>query len=175
MTSNPFWQTWIRRVLFGAAIFLAGCMALFVVATVYSLIFSETHHEDVPLTVTRARELGCPIPLPDSARNVQFAYYHHWIEFEMDVRFEASPEICKEHVKTVIEANAKNYKWLPHPTDLIPVTSMPPINNHDGLGVIPWFDIDNITHGVGRSGQGSYDPDIWIDDDRGIFYYRITD
>jgi hypothetical protein len=51
----------------------------------------------------------------------------------------------------------------------------PDIEVGSRLGHLKWFKIHDIVDGFIRKGATSYDPDIWIDDDRGIFYCRITD
>jgi hypothetical protein len=39
---------------------------------------------------------------------------------------------------------------------------------------VSWFDVEAITHGLKAEGDFSI-PDVWIDLNRGVFYYRITD
>ena len=38
-----------------------------------------------------------------------------------------------------------------------------------------WFDPDKITRGIYAGDSSSHKPEIWIDLDRGIFYFREND
>lgn len=140
---------------------------------IYGLIFFDTVRQDKSMTADYARQIGCPIPLPDGAHNVHFAAYHRWLQYEAYVRFEADPQTCKDHVKTVVEANAQQYHFASQNINLIPISYPPPIEFGSRLGNLKWFNIHTIVDGFMRKGAISYDPDIWIDDDRGIFYCRI--
>jgi hypothetical protein len=41
--------------------------------------------------------------------------------------------------------------------------------------VPPWFDVWNIRKGLETTAGGSYCPRVWIDTERGTFYYMLTD
>lgn len=40
---------------------------------------------------------------------------------------------------------------------------------------VAWFNNDHITRGLARGKGYEGEPRIWIDNDRGIFYYFLTD
>ena len=48
---------------------------------------------------------------------------------------------------------------------------------HDRIGQRRrwWLNVDSIENGLYYAGGGSWEPEIWIDRDRGIFYFRVTD
>jgi hypothetical protein len=142
---------------------------------VYALVFFDTVREDRSMTVDYARQIGCPIPLPDSAHNVRFVSYNRWNKYEAYIRFEADPEVCRDHVKTVVEDNVQQHSFASKDTKLVPISAQPEVVPGSRLGHLRWFKINEIVDGFMRKSATSYDPDIWIDDDRGIFYCRITD
>jgi len=137
---------------------------------VFDLTFSETIRQDIPMTVERARQVGCPIPLPEEATRVRFAAYHHWGRNETYLRFNADAAVCKEWVKTVLNANESN--GTPDQALWQNITSPPEIKSWGELGPLSWFNISRIMVGSFSTG-GPHGPEIWIDADRGIFYYRL--
>jgi hypothetical protein len=123
-----------------------------------------TDHFSSALSVEEARQLKCPIPLPDNAKNVRFGIAGAFGSYEYLVKFEAPVDVCRAHVLTVFSATSG-----PKPT-LTALTEhpMPLSAPRTMFGKAPWFDIENISHG-----ESAYWGDsIWIDDDRGIFYYQ---
>ncbi len=157
-----------------AAIVCASLVALFF----YMMSPGEVDHYKTPLTVEQARQLGCPIPLPDSARNIQFVVASGGlVALEILVRFEAPVDVCKSHVQVAFDAWAKQTQRPLHPLPLVPLDYTPPPEDKDMVGKAPWFDVDKIERGL-KAGNGtgtSYETQFWIDDDRGIFYCKITD
>jgi len=138
----------------------------------YNLVFFESVRQDTALTVERARQIGCPLPLPDSATTVHFAIYHNWGENDIYLKFKDDTSVCQQWVKTVVDANAQQNKYATTQTNLQRLTSPPEIKSWGGTGPLPWFNISRIVEGSCRPG-GPNDPEIWIDNDRGIFYCRI--
>jgi len=162
--------------------FGCGFLALLPILFIAFAFTPSWKTQNAPVSVEEARKLGCPILLPDSARNVQFAWYDQWVISQTYVRFEADPAVCHAHAKTLVEDNVKRVADIPvsNQTDLTSLTSAPQNSllqpgRLNPLGSLPWFNIQDIKHGSFRHGIVSYDPDIWIDDDKGIFYYRNTD
>jgi len=155
----------ICHVVVPAGILVALGILGFVVC---DLMFSETIRQDAPLTVERARQIGCPIPLPEDATRVRFAVYHHWGKSETYLRFNADTAICKEWVATILDAN----KGSPEQVRLQNITTPPVIKSWGELGPLTWFNISRIMVGSFSTG-GPRGPEIWIDNDRGIFYYRL--
>ena len=124
---------------------------------------------------------SCPIPLPLTARNIQYASWHQWNFFQEYVRFEAPVEDCRHHVPAVLAHWRKTFDDPMAYKDvgpLVPFTD--PSDNELGLPIasgvvdVPWFDVHKIANGE-AAGGGSGRPKIWIDLDRGIFYYRLLD
>jgi hypothetical protein len=157
-----------------AAVVCAGLVATFL----YMMRDRVTDHFTTPLTAEQARHLDCPIPLPDSARNVQFVVASGGLQaLEILARFEAPVDVCKSHVQVAFDAWAKQTQRPLHPLPLVPLDYSPPPEDKDMVGKAPWFDVDKIEHGL-KAGNGtgtSYETQFWIDEDRGIFYCKITD
>ena len=125
-----------------------------------------------PLTVEQARQENCPIPLPDSARHVQFVYASGGLQaLEILVRFEAPVDVCRGHIAIVFGANQPAVL----PLQLTPIKSTPAPEDHDMVGRATWFDVERIKNGTSTGPAGDWEPQIWIDEDRGIFYYKLTD
>lgn len=102
--------------------------------------------------------------LPVSAHDVQYANAGCIVSpaFETFLRFEAPVEDCLAHAKA-------SYSDIP----LEPISSV--FKPEATMGVhAGWFDTDRIRHGFyGRSGK--FNASIWIDTDRGVFYFFDTD
>jgi hypothetical protein len=100
--------------------------------------------------------------------NVRFYYHSEWIEYEFAVRFEAPPEDCIKQIPIVLAWDDKTYNR----------TSSYPVINVTNVGRqtdVTWFDADKITNGIYAGKDGSHTPQIWIDRDRGVFYFWETD
>ncbi len=127
-----------------------------------------------PVSVERARR-RCPIPLPASARNVQYKTFRFWVAYEEYVRFEAPVEDCVAHVPVVIR------QWnADSPSDLRQTSETPqPLEQaprHPGMLLdVPWFDVENIKKGLSAGAGGPLVPTVWVDSQRGVFYYMVTD
>ena len=150
-------------------------------------------HFSHPLTVEEARREHCPIPLPDSAHNIQFAIgYGGMQDYIILVRFEAPVDVCRSHVQTIVDAHAMLDKFATQDVSLKRITDTPlPIKNNL-LGRATWFDVEKIRNGwTTANGFGhsvwlkeeskptlnelimrirSRYPQVWIDEDRNIFY-----
>jgi len=176
---------WAALTGIGSAVLIfAVLMALFF----YMMSDKVTDHYSIPLTVEQARQQDCPIPLPDSAHNVQWVFAAGGLQaLEILVRFEAPVDVCRAHVQTVFDAWTKHWfergaqgqrmnPWPPSPLmPLSSLTSKPAPEDHDMAGRATWFDVDHITKGSTAGVVGGSGPQIWIDEDRGIFYYKLTD
>lgn len=135
---------------------------------IWSLFFPHKSQTSGPVSLRDAD--GCPIPLPPEARNIQYYKYSHWIEFREFVRFEASAEVCKSHVAKVVA------KWRESHGDYVAPGPLEPISDSvDSYKTAPaWFDVSSIKSGFHANGNSST-PTFWIDTDRGVFYYKMTD
>jgi hypothetical protein len=165
----------VRPVLLGgagsAAVVCAGFIALFF----YMMSPSEIDHYKIPFTMQQARQQGCPIILPDSARNVrwQTMYLQVTPGFEILVRFEAAVDVCKSHVQVALDATWEKNDRLPlHPLHLFPLSHAPPPEDKDMVGKAPWFDVEKIKRGLHAD---SDEMQFWINEDRGVFFCKITD
>ncbi len=128
------------------------------------------------MTVAQARQNDCPVPLPDSARNVQFASAFLPIgpAFEIAVRFEAPPKEFQAWVQSVCRAQ-------PGGTLKTSVT----LSNLSGSQCHPdldmfrdttWFDLERISHCTSAvSNEPGSAIQFWVDNDRGVFFCTITD
>lgn len=155
--------TWVAGV--GALLFLGYC--------VWALAFPHGRGTSGPVALDKAG--GCPIPLPDTARRIQFFERSHWIEFVEFVRFEAPAEDCLAHVETVFAHWQEGLDTPSAQPDPLRAIETPPNRVHfaEEYGV-RWFDLQNIQEGV-TAGGGSGVPKIWVDTRRGVFYYMLTD
>ena len=132
-------------------------------------IVIQTPH---PVSVASAKD--CPIPLPSAARRVEYGLYSEWIAYEAYVRFEAPVADCRLHALRLLTAYNKANPDHPVPTEFTPVTEHPSLFASHELN-LAWFDPQQIAHGSEAGAIGSHTPKIWIDESRGIFYYRLTD
>jgi hypothetical protein len=165
------WAHLICSIGFNGGILVALVILAFIS---YSLAFNDTVRQDGPLTVERARQIGCPISLPDSAQKVRFAYVHDWFTREAYVRFDASADDCRDQAKIVFQDHEANKTLLLPHTEFEPVTNPPKIDVSGEIGPLRLLNVERIVDGVvktDRTGRMT----IWIDDDKGVFYCKITD
>ena len=160
-------KSWGRRIIVLAAL-------LVVAYSVWAIGFPHRDYTSGPVTLAEAKD--CPIPLPDSARNIQFYTWRQLNLFVEYVRFEAPPQDCLGHVQAVLEdwRNKFDDSTYPNPAPLKDIEETPRetcAKQYD----ITWFDVRNIRTGKAAGGGGSGIPMIWVDTERGVFYYRLTD
>jgi hypothetical protein len=169
------------KLLFWSTAISAGLTILAVTALMglFFYMMSEkcTDHYTRPLTVEEARRDDCPIPLPDSAHHVQFAFAAGGLQaLEILVRFEAPPDVCRRQVQVVFDHWAYQNKTAAYPLLLRPLTKRLLPEKKDMVPDTSWFDIEQIEQGSSASGPaGSWQPEFWVDENRGIFYYKMTD
>jgi hypothetical protein len=119
----------------------------------------------------------CPIELPPSASHLYatsgglLTYYH------AEVRFCAPVDDCLAVAVREQQRSAAELGGLPIPQ---------PVQLDRAKGMWPqmvayntrrkwWLSFHSIQKGVWYPSSGSYRPNIWVDTDRGILYYHITD
>lgn len=144
--------------LIGYACFVASCY------------FVDPFKSDNPIyespvfaTASEARK-HVGTPLPDEAVNIQLASYREWIAAEDYLQFEAPVEVCLEHA-------AKLFPNLQLAAEPIPEYFLPfPKNSH--FQDLSWFDLGKAGSVLSVS-QGN--KTIFIDQERGVFYYHMTD
>lgn len=115
----------------------------------------------------------CSVPLPASAHDVYYSNYSDGLQVgEFLVQFEAPVKDCRATADAIYAAIArKNPKYTA--PKFTPVSHPP----RAGSSYMPvdWFDNDHIEKGaVGGKGYEG-EPTIWIDEERGIFYYKLSD
>jgi hypothetical protein len=76
--------------------------------------------------------------------------YRQWIAFEQYVRFEAPPAVSDRRG---------------HTTEVRPSPVFRDLS---------WFDLAKARDVV-SAGGGSGEPQVWVDQERGVFYFRLTD
>ena len=131
-------------------------------------VIAQTHG---PVSREEAQK-ACPISLPPTARNVQYASLAGGLQTcDQYVRFEAPVADCYSQALLLFAAFAE------HDPDYTPPSFLPVAHpGHIGSSEMrtDWFDIENISEGV-AAGEGYNRPRIWIDTARGVFYYHLTD
>jgi hypothetical protein len=129
---------------------------------------------DKPLTYAQAiRDKDIDFPLPPSSRNIYYGMYADWQAYTRLVRFEAPVADCLKHIETVFAWDDKIYKRTSSYLH-VQVSHVDPVDTV-WLNPTAWFDPDKITHGVYAGENASHKPEIWIDLERGVFYFRETD
>jgi hypothetical protein len=158
----------IACILIIAAISFAYCVDYYFVNYV---IGRQTVRYDQPMSYLQATNAGFDFPLPASSHNVRFYYHTEWLEYEFVVRFEAPTEDCIKQIPIVLAWDDKTYNR----TSSYPVINVTNVERQTDINDIKWFDADKITNGVYTGENGSHTPQIWIDRDRGVFYFWETD
>ena len=119
---------------------------------------------------------GCPIPLPQGAKNIRFYKLFQFNSFVEFVKFEAPADVCLEHIKPTLIAWGETFDYLRDRVEPVRDLEKPPYRNifAEEFGVT-WFDPHTIRKGVIAGGGGSGIPTIWVDTERGVFYYQVSD
>jgi len=128
---------------------------------------------DTPMTYEEAYSKKLGFPLPKGCFNVTYAEVADWQLHDIYARFEAPVDVCLRHIDTVLAWHDSMYKNN---------TSYPKAeitNSMRGGGDLtipaPWFDLDKLKHGIEAGTNASHQPMIWVDTDRGVFYFHETD
>lgn len=108
------------------------------------------------------------VPLPPEASNIRVAGYQQWIEFVQYVRFEAPVEVCLEYAAAVIPGAALQ------PVDEYQLERDARPLREGVLQNFGWFDLAEAQNVIGASRRGPHE-NVYVDQDRGVFYYRVTD
>lgn len=174
----PRWLLISGVALLGAILLVLGVIACASLANFDSK--PSLWHTDGPISAEEAnKRFSMHLPFPTGAKNVQVAGYSQFVAFEEVARFEASPEVCSEYALALLRAH--NAKWATDPrmnvpVELRPLDKPPERVKTDPLVPAQWFDVEKIRRGFVAGGRSpSHTPCIWIDAERGIFYYHITD
>jgi len=160
-----------------AALFGLVCVVLFGLAwAVFSRLASNGGPTIVQstgaITVAQANA-QFPPGVPNSAKNIRYAAYNEWMAVLEVVRFEAPADDCIAHAERIIaDFNAQNPdRTIP---GLRPMNAVPEVDRSTPLS-LDWFSPESIKHGLVGGESNSHTPVIWIDTDKGVFYYQYSD
>ena len=131
---------------------------------------------DKPLPYAQARrEKASDFPLPPSSHDIYHGEYVDWVAYTRIVRFEAPVADCLKHLDVVMAWDDKRYSRT-STYSLVEVTRVDK-SSADALYLepAPWFAPDTIKHGLYTGKTASHEPEIWIDLDNGVFYFREAD
>lgn len=128
------------------------------------------HQSPGPQALKAARE-HCPIPLPDSASNVQYVHWSFGSATQAFVRFEAPVSDCLTHAESLLAAH--------HDEQDASVTATRAVEEPPLLCVLDptevdlsWFDLAEFSGGVVFGVADSRAPMVWVDTNHGRFYYE---
>ncbi len=166
MRRTPPRFTWLQFLVFTLIPLL-----LFVICGFYFDPFrnieASIYESPVFVTSLEARKY-LTILLPDEARNIQFAGYREWIAAEDLIRFEAPTDVCLKHAAMI----STDMQLVPIITQDLALSTTQPFGSN--FKDSSWFDLAKATNVV-HGGGGSHKAEIWIDQDRVVFYYHYTD
>ena len=155
---------------------VAGGLVLGLAVIFGTIVWVFTHADidqsDGPVSRDKALQ-HCSLPIPSNAHDVEYASYAAGLqEGHFYVRFEAPVPDCFDTARTIFANHAKETPGYVIP-EFQPV-SHPEREKSSDLR-IEWFDNDRISKGVTAGTGWSWEPRVWIDEERGIFYYEIND
>lgn len=122
-----------------------------------------------PLSLSEARA-GCPISLPESATNIEYAVWSLWRASQTFVRFEAPAADCLEHARTILQPYAQRAGVSIASTNIVGPLAQPVVVSPKDLS-IPWFDLPRFSAGVVFEVNRGRGPAVWVDTNKGCFYY----
>ena len=167
-----------RKIGLGVFVFVALVVGLCLgVLTVERLIgMPELRKAELvlsiaPQTAEEARP-DCPIPLPDAARNVQFAVWSFGEVIQSWTRFEAPVSECLNHAEAMVEPFKKLEGYavsttpIPEDTGVLCVLDPTEVN-------LSWFADCQSADGPVFRVTGGRAPVIWVDTNNGIFYCEV--
>jgi hypothetical protein len=125
-----------------------------------------------------------PIPVPTSAKWVRFSEFGFWKAYDLQVRFSAPCDDCikaaedilvqhgagKSGNRPALRIEIKNGRYVVSKND----DFLPDLHGIQE-GNKWWFRPDKIRNGVFFYAGGGLSPHIWIDTDRKVFLYKVTD
>lgn len=157
-SANRSRTRWIVRVVV-LAVLVYGVWQLF------GLHVSEPPR---PATPSQAQAYT-GVPLPAEAKNIGVASYRQWIEFAQYVRFEAPVDVCLKYAAVVAPGAALQ------PVDDYQLERDARPIREGVLKDFVWFDLAKAKNVVGAGGTPNQMANVWVDQDRGVFYFRKTD
>lgn len=161
------------RLAMGALVFLG--LVLFLSSGIYFLFCSATVIRfDKPLTYAEAStNKDIDFPFPASSHDIYYGFYADWQAYTRIARFEAPVQDCIHQIDTVVAWDNRIYhrtSSYPH----ITITNVAP-QGAGWLKSASWFTPETITNGIYAGLDSSHTPQIWVDTNRGIFYFMEND
>jgi hypothetical protein len=158
------WPNVCKLILMAACLSLASC----------GKKPDNVERYDKPLTYSQAiKNKDIDFPLPASSHDIYFGEYHDWQAYTYIVRFTAPTQDCIKLIDAVIAWDDKLYnRTSSYPR--ITVTNVEVVSAAY-LDPAPWFNPNTITNGIYTGMNSSHTPEIWIDLDKGIFFFKETD
>ena len=126
-----------------------------------------------PLSKAEAEAL-CPIALPEGATNIQYAVWSLWQASQTFVRFEAPVEVCLQHAEDILKSYSRNLERVLTHTNASGPISMPLLISPGALN-LTWFDLPKFTAGLEYKLITMPTPTVWVDTNRGCFYYLLNE
>jgi hypothetical protein len=129
---------------------------------------NETRKPMTYADVMKKKEIS--FPFPASSSNIFYDFKADWQLLSMNVRFDAPVTDCVRHIDAVfawndvIEKRTSSYSCVHFTNAALLDTS--------------WGDsaaINKISNGIHAGKNSSHSPEIWVDLDKGIFYFHISD
>lgn len=148
---------WFVRVI------VLGVIVWFV-WSLFGLHVTESHG---PITAANAESL-VGVTVPPEATNIRAASYSQWIEYAEYLRFEAPVDICRQFASTVVPTGTTR------PADEFDLAQESKTPRADAFEDFSWFDLDKAQD-VFTVGGGPSQPQVWVDQRRGVVYYRKMD
>ena len=152
---------------------IAGCYAM--------AIRPQVQTRSVPISVDAFRLDTGINQLPTMASNIWYARSSVGLGGRAFLyRFDAPEKDCQAYARQINASTSDNSGENANPI-LTPLASSPTSVDHDflkrayGLNTTGWFDVENIHAGWEGRGPPSDLASIWIDSERGRFYYYWTD
>jgi|KBSSwiStaDraftv2_1062776.scaffolds.fasta_scaffold189393_5 hypothetical protein len=127
-----------------------------------------------------------PFNVPKAARWVRCSEFAYWLAYDLQVKFSAPYEDCIKAAEDILakhRAEAKVYQPDYVRVEIRGGCYLAP-KREDATRFVAddllqgskwWFRPGSIKNGVFLGERGPYVPQIWIDKDRGLFYYKETD
>ena len=134
---------------------------------IWSLFGFHVTESRGPITAFKAESIT-GLKLPPEAKNIRAASFSQWIQYADYLRFEAPVDVCLSYASTVTPGAATQ------PADEFDLKSGARLTRSGALEDFDWFDLDKAQNVV-MAGGGPSQPQVWVDQARGVFYYRKTD
>lgn len=153
---NPSKFNWSVRV---AVLGVVGWFA-------WSLFGFHVTESRGPISASKAESIT-GLKVPPAAKNIRAAGYSQWIEYAQYLRFEAPADVCLRYASMVVPGATQ-------PADEYELKDDARLVRADAFDDFSWFDLDKGQNVITKGG-GPGQPQVWVDQTRGVFYYRKTD